>query len=148
MLPADYEGGPELDEVLAALERAGLPVVATPDPELLDDSGGEDDVLRVYVREVAKVVAEVPPLSRDAEKALARLKTEAAKIQLVEANLQPVISIAKRYADSDHHVLDLIKEGNTSLLHAAEGFDPELGYRFSTYAARRARRAILKKLRT
>jgi RNA polymerase primary sigma factor len=144
LLPVDCEGGPELDDILAALERAGVPVVAAPDPEPLDDFGGEDDPLRVYVREVAKV----PPLSRDAEMALARLKTEAAEIQLVEANLRPVIWIAKRYADSDHHVLDLIKEGNTGLMHAVQSFDPGLGYRFSTYATWCARRAILKKLRT
>ena len=149
LLPEDCEGGPELDDVLAAFESAGVPVVAAPGPERSDDFVGDnsqiyDDPLRVYVREVARV----PPLSRDAEGALAALKTEAAKIQLVEANLRPVISVARRYANGDEHVLDLIQEGNTGLMNAVESFDPACGYRFSTYAAWRARRSILRKLRT
>ena len=144
LLPADCEGDPELDAILAALDRAGVPVVATPDRETPDDFGDQDDPLRVYLREVAKV----PPLSPDAERALARLRTVAAKRQLVETNLRAVVWIAKRYTNRDYHVLDLIKEGNICLMHAAEVFDPGLGYRFSTYVTWCTRRAILKKLRT
>lgn len=73
-----------------------------------------------------------PPLSRGDEIALARLKTEDARMQLIEANLQAVVPIARRYANQGVHVLDLIREGNMGLLNAVKTFDPERGYRFST----------------
>jgi len=100
-----------------------------------------DDSVRLYLREIGKI----PLLNAEEELALAKkVKSgdKRAKDQMAEANMRLVVSIAKRYVGRGLDLLDLIQEGNTGLLRAVEKFDPDRGFKFSTYATWWIRQAI------
>lgn len=106
---------------------------------LLDDVS--DDSVRLYLREIGKI----PLLSGEEELELAHKVLEGdkrAKDKMAEANMRLVVSIAKRYVGRGLDLLDLIQEGNTGLLRAVEKFDPDKGFKFSTYATWWIRQAI------
>lgn len=108
-------------------------------PAYLDDIS--DDSVRLYLREIGKI----PLLTPEEELALAqRVKSgeKLAKDKMAEANMRLVVSIAKRYSGRGLDFLDLIQEGNTGLLRAVEKFDPDKGFKFSTYATWWIRQAI------
>src|SRR3989344_5862038 len=105
----------------------------------LDDIA--DDSVRLYLREIGKI----PLLKADEELALAQRVVAGdkdAKDKMAEANMRLVVSIAKRYVVRGLDLLDLIQEGNTGLLRAVEKFDPDKGFKFSTYATWWIRQAI------
>ena len=100
-----------------------------------------DDSVRLYLREIGKI-----PLLTAAEELELAQKVVAgdkgAKDKMAEANMRLVVSIAKRYVGRGLDLLDLIQEGNTGLLRAVEKFDPDKGFKFSTYATWWIRQAI------
>ncbi len=105
----------------------------------LDDIA--DDSVRLYLREIGKI----PLLTAPEELALAQRVVAGhkdAKDKMAEANMRLVVSIAKRYVGRGLDLLDLIQEGNTGLLRAVEKFDPDKGFKFSTYATWWIRQAI------
>lgn len=100
-----------------------------------------DDSVKMYLREIGKI----PLLTEEEEDKYAKLAVEGdkrAKDKMVEANMRLVVSVAKRYSGRGLDLLDLIQEGNTGLLRAVDKFDPEKGFKFSTYATWWIRQAI------
>lgn len=100
-----------------------------------------DDSVKLYLHEIGKI----PLLSLEEETKLAYQILEGsqkAKDKMAEANMRLVVSIAKRYSGRGLDFLDLIQEGNTGLLRAVDKFDPDKGFKFSTYATWWIRQAI------
>jgi RNA polymerase primary sigma factor len=146
-------------------ERSAAP---TETGRVTAEHAGTADLVRMYLREIGRVpllnaaqevelskrveaglFAEhklatdsdlVPDLHRDL-KLLVR-DGEAAKQQLVSANLRLVVSVAKKYSGRGMTLLDLVQEGNLGLIRAVEKFDYAKGYKFSTYATWWIRQAI------
>ncbi|MGH8492631.1 MAG: RNA polymerase sigma factor RpoS [Moraxellaceae bacterium] len=91
------------------------------------------DATQLYLNEIGFS----PLLSADEEVFYARRARqgiESARKRMIESNLRLVVKIARRYVNRGLTLLDLIEEGNLGLIHAVEKFDPERGFRFSTYA--------------
>ena len=144
----------ETQEIVAAMDA--LPIDG-PAPEDLEEEevdtdedvlsqeqyfdDASDDSVRLYLREIGKI----PLLNSEEELALAHRVVageKKAKDKMAEANMRLVVSIAKRYSGRGLDFLDLIQEGNTGLLRAVEKFDPDKGFKFSTYATWWIRQAI------
>ncbi len=92
------------------------------------------DPIKAYLKEIRKI----PLLTAEEEIALARRirrNDRAARDKMIRSNLRLVISIAKRYVNLGVPLSDLIEEGNIGLMKSVEKFDPDRGFRFSTYAA-------------
>jgi len=112
---------------------------------------GQMDATRLYLNEIGFS----PLLSAEEEVHYARLAQkgeESARKRMIESNLRLVVKIARRYMNRGLALLDLIEEGNLGLIRAVEKFDPERGFRFSTYATwwirQTIERAIMNQTRT
>lgn len=93
----------------------------------------DDSLLKTYLKQMGAI----PMLSREEELRLAKLieaGDATAKTRLIEANLRLVVSVAKKYSNSNLDLLDLIQEGNMGLMKAADKFEYSRGHKFSTYA--------------
>jgi len=133
------EPRPEDISVWSVEEEEPEEELLTADTAYMDDIA--DDSVRLYLREIGKI----PLLTAEEELALAKRVVKGdklAKDQMAEANMRLVVSIAKRYVGRGLDLLDLIQEGNTGLLRAVEKFDPDRGFKFSTYATWWIRQAI------
>lgn len=109
------------------------------------------DATQIYLSEIGQNAL----LTADEERALARRVREGdfeARQRMIECNLRLVVNIAKHYMNRGMALLDIIEEGNLGLMHALEKFDPERGFRFSTYATwwirQNVERAIMNQSRT
>ncbi len=147
-----------LDKLYTELADNGIKITGGPNGDGNDDWSAEDgeeivlndqvylddvadDSVRLYLREIGKI----PLLKADEELELAKRVVAGekdAKDKMAEANMRLVVSIAKRYVGRGLDLLDLIQEGNTGLLRAVEKFDPDKGFKFSTYATWWIRQAI------
>lgn len=109
------------------------------------------DATRLYLNEIGYS----PLLSAEEEVYFARkalLGDEPARKRMIESNLRLVVKISRRYVNRGLSLLDIIEEGNLGLIRAVEKFDPEKGFRFSTYATwwirQNIERAIMNQTRT
>lgn len=114
-------------------------------------SEGQLDATRLYLNEIGYS----PLLSAEEEVYYSRKAQkgdEASRMKMIECNLRLVVKIARRYMNRGLAFLDLIEEGNLGLIHAVEKFDPERGFRFSTYATwwirQTIERALMNQTRT
>jgi len=137
---------PEPDDLAppASLQGDGVIAVAAADSE-------PGNTLQVYLREIRRA----PLLDADEEHSTAsraRAGDFDARQQMIERNLRLVVSIAKHYVGRGLPMTDLIEEGNLGLVHATSKFEPERGFRFSTYASwwirQSIERAIMQQART
>jgi RNA polymerase nonessential primary-like sigma factor len=158
--PAGLDADAETDDSAADTDEEG----ATKKKDKDDDAGeeasetyapgdslGQADATRLYLREIGFS----PLLSAEEEVYFARKSRkgdEAARKRMIVSNLRLVVKIARRYMNRGLALLDLIEEGNLGLIRAVEKFDPERGFRFSTYATwwirQTIERAIMNQTRT
>ncbi|MFC0048808.1 RNA polymerase sigma factor RpoS [Rheinheimera tilapiae] len=143
-----------LDDDAAEPDLANLATEeeSTPDDVFTrDDSQRAMDATQIYLGEIGFS----PLLSAEEEVYFSRLALKgdaAARKRMIESNLRLVVKIARRYINRGLALLDLIEEGNLGLIRAVEKFDPERGFRFSTYATwwirQTIERAIMNQTRT
>ena len=119
--------------IAESAEIVGEDLAAADNARAADD-GDATDALQAYLRDIRRA----PLFSPDEELATA-LRAQrgdfAARQSMIERNLRLVVSIAKHYLGRGLPLTDLIEEGNLGLMHATAKFEPERGFRFSTYAS-------------
>jgi RNA polymerase nonessential primary-like sigma factor len=158
--PSEIAAGAFVDADAGAIEDLGTELDPDQDlPELPEERTRHEvvherespDAIRLYLAEIGFS----PLLTAEEEVYFARRARrgdEAARRRMIESNLRLVVKIARRYMNRGLPLLDLIEEGNLGLIHAVEKFDPEKGFRFSTYATwwirQTIERALMNQTRT
>ncbi|RMG38246.1 MAG: RNA polymerase sigma factor RpoS [Gammaproteobacteria bacterium] len=151
--PAEAAIAPDVEELADAVPPVAAGDVAEVDKafEAGDVPDSQLDATRLYLNEIGASKL----LTAEEEVHYARLAQkgdEAARRKMIECNLRLVVKIARRYMNRGLALLDLIEEGNLGLIRAVEKFDPERGFRFSTYATwwirQTIERAIMNQTRT
>ncbi|MBI4987282.1 MAG: RNA polymerase sigma factor RpoS [Rhodocyclales bacterium] len=137
------------DEALP--EEGEVAEPAVPEPAPLAEPEFINDVTQIYLNEIGANPLLTPEQELDFSRR-ARQGEEAARQKMIEHNLRLVVNIAKHYLNRGMPLLDLVEEGNLGLIHALDKFDPERGFRFSTYATwwirQNIERAIMNQSRT
>lgn len=126
-------------------------ITAEKDAKTIEDAPSNLDPTQIYLGEIGAS----PLLTAEEEVYFSRLSLkgdEPSRKRMIESNLRLVVKIARRYNNRGLPLLDLIEEGNLGLIRAVEKFDPERGFRFSTYATwwirQTIERAIMNQTRT
>ncbi len=148
------EHSPDEFERLFDEERTSPPWALQAEQPAREDEDAADfhvDVTQTYLAEIGHNRL----LTASEELALARRVRQGdfpSRQKMIERNLRLVVNIAKHYTNRGMPLLDLVEEGNLGLIHALEKFDPERGFRFSTYATwwirQNIERAIMNQSRT
>jgi RNA polymerase primary sigma factor len=102
--------------------------------------------LQIYLGQIHETALLTAQEEKDLSRRIIHQQDGAARERMVKANLRLVVAIAKRYQNRGMTLLDLVEEGNIGLMKAVEGFDPENGARFSTYASWWIKQAIKRAL--
>ncbi len=141
----------ELNDIAATKEKKASPADATAETSKPIEHSKSKDPTQMYLGEIGYS----PLLTAEEEVHYARLiqkGDQKARAKMIESNLRLVVKIARRYYNRGLEFLDLVEEGNLGLLRAVEKFDPERGFRFSTYATwwirQTIERAIMNQTRT
>jgi RNA polymerase nonessential primary-like sigma factor len=125
----------------AADEAQPVETDALPTHESGADDGDAADTLQSYLRDIRRAPLFTPDEEYDTA-VRAKGGDFAARQAMIERNLRLVVSIAKNYLGRGLPLTDLIEEGNLGLMHATAKFEPERGFRFSTYASWWIRQSI------
>lgn len=147
----DFDFDPEVFNALESDSVIEQPPTHTNLREEYDASSKSLDATQMYLSEIGFS----PLLTAEEEVLYARRALrgdDAARKRMIESNLRLVVKISRRYSNRGLALLDLIEEGNLGLIRAVEKFDPERGFRFSTYATwwirQTIERALMNQTRT
>lgn len=153
-MPVAKRKGPDKSDAAGQSDKRQVPARDAFRPAIKKtraNAADSHDPTRLYLNEIGAS----PLLTAEEEIAFSRLAQqgdEAARKRMIESNLRLVVKIARRYMNRGLTFLDLIEEGNLGLIRAVEKFDPELGFRFSTYGTwwirQTIERAIMNQTRT
>lgn len=136
----------------AASKPAAKAVADKPGVEKKSDaSNAQLDATRMYLNEIG--ISSLLTAQEEVKYAREALKgNKASRDKMIESNLRLVVKIARRYIGRGLPLLDLVEEGNLGLIHSVEKFDPERGFRFSTYSTwwirQTIERALMNQTRT
>jgi RNA polymerase primary sigma factor len=141
-----FATSPALDDEV----EGSFGAIAPPDDEPSNNAGFVADSMQLYLDEIGGrrllTAAEEVALARTYRDRPDSPEGQAARQRLIESNLRLVVSIAARYRNRGLPFGDLIQEGNIGLFRAVDRFDPERGFRFSTYATWWIRQAITRSI--